>query len=1155
METVPGTGNVPVEGDPHAQAAPPVRAGVVQGEQFPAHAEHGHLVAPHLQGETSAVGRQVLQGTDLDPDPLVHGLECAPGAGDYRGPHLAVAALYPATVLPRFDSPPPAFVVPWATGPDPALDGVFRVLALRPEAEGWGAFDAWSQPFEPGSETASARMTREFGVSGADLADARPPGEVWSQLEVFLGQAPVVTPDGEVFDAWAEALGGRPRVTVGLCELASLLLPGRLATRREGLVRALLAEHSGPPAALFPHELVLALGELVRRGLDRDPRVLAVAAGGYAGAHHMLCASDPAAAERLAFALDLIDRPSRWAQSTGELFTPGDGLRDGALSNLSGDLSPGARLDELQPAVSAAFADWGEAEELPPDAEGPAPFHADDFATLEGIFARHLPEALATEFGGPAADYQRPSQVAVARAVAGTLGADELLLVHAPTGTGKTLAYLVPALLWARRHGVRVGIATYTRALQEQAMDSEVPRALAALGRAGIGGPTRVSVLKGRENYLCFRALRTLAPEEDEDAEGWLAWTQLALFALTDREGDLDRLPRQPPVRLTSSADYRRRLNAALAGARARTGCCSHAQDRGTCAAELARRRAERSHVVLTNQSFALARREFFRHMIFDECEHLHDVAGTAWSHALSPRRVRDLLRRLHAPKAGGRSRAPLDRLRAQLMPSTFAGDETDRAIERCRDVAQDLQTLETAARGFESWRAGARRADDEQHQLLREYLEHERGAPLVDARQVLGRTLGGLESNLARLLEAIENASLRGAPRLRRTLDLARADLVTVVDELGAWMPMDEGVPRLARSTFYDVERDGGGELLLRASVLLPNEVLGRDYLPELGSATFLSATTKLSGSFDAARGYLGLDRAEQPAEDEDRAPRRVRTAEAPEAFDYSRVLIGLPRDLPEPRDKQGHLASIERFVDWLAERTRGRILVLFTSLADVKRVGAALAPRFRARRTPLWYQGMPEASKEELSSLFRGRVDSVLLGVDTFWFGADFPGETLEYLVIARLPYGVPDRYHHAQRAALGSAEQRKRIYMPRALAKFRQGFGRLMRRTTDRGCVFVLDRRLSDPRHRVFLRELPIATFEEQDGARLVRGDMTHVLREGLAHMGMLADLERRGLSPDFEVRVDSAPTPEPAQDPPLALPEPPPKLDISVEDLPF
>ena len=123
----------------------------------------------------------------------------------------------------------------------------------------------------------------------------------------------------------------------------------------------------------------------------------------------------------------------------------------------------------------------------------------------------------------------------------------------------------------------------------------------------------------------------------------------------------------------------------------------------------------------------------------------------------------------------------------------------------------------------------------------------------------------------------------------------------------------------------------------------------------------------------------------------------------------------------------------------------------------------------------------------------------------------------------MIVRLPYSVPDRYHHAQCSALGSAEQRRQVYMPRALAKFRQGFGRLMRRETDRGSVFLLDNRVLDPRHRAFLRELPVqnpfADDVEDGSAVLVVGPTDRCLDAALAHMGMKADVRRRRLERPF------------------------------------
>jgi ATP-dependent DNA helicase DinG len=710
--------------------------------------------------------------------------------------------------------------------------------------------------------------------------------------------------------------------------------------------------------------------------------------------------------------------------------------------------------------------------------------------------------------------------------VARTLGARELLLVHAPTGTGKTLAYLVPALLWARRHDVRIGVATYTRALQEQALDREVPRALAALARAGVAPGTRVTLLKGRDNYLCWRALKSVSPE-DESGEAWLAWSQVATFATTDLEGDLDRLPRRSPIRLASSAPYQRALETLLRGVRGQTGCCTHKADRAACGAEVARKRAEKSHVVLVNQAFALARPEFFRRLVFDECEHLHDQAHNAWSRTLSFREMRAILGRLRQPERP-HSRAVLDRLERQALPGTPSGDQVERCIAAHEALDACVEDLELAAAAFDAWRREELRLrpESEQHFLMREYAERQ-GRDLVRARVETSHAGALLETALADLAERIAELPLRSGGGLRRALDLARADLDEALTTIGAWLPIEDDAPRFSDAYFYDVEPEPRGGLVLAARVLLPNEVLGSTYYPELAGAAFLSATTWIAGGFDSAKAYLGLDRAEVPRANEDRIGARVRTFRAPDVFDWGRVLVAIPKDAPSvQREKDAFLAYVRRFVAHLGERTRGRMLVLFTNASDLKKVGEDLVGFFRARRIPFWFQGQDGTVKEELADLFRARVGSVLMGVDTFWFGADFPGETLEYLVIVKLPYGVPDRYHQAQCAAIGTSEQRRRIYMPKALSKFRQGFGRLMRRETDRGCVFVLDPRVLEPRHRAFLRELPVAPAfaeepqESQGLARLVRGDTDHCVREALAHMGLLEAARRQGLDAPFE-----------------------------------
>ena len=613
--------------------------------------------------------------------------------------------------------------------------------------------------------------------------------------------------------------------------------------------------------------------------------------------------------------------------------------------------------------------------------------------------------------------------------------------------------------------------------------------------------------------------------------------------------------PGRPPISLAAGAQYRRASSTLLSDVRARTSCCSRNSDRETCGADLARRRAERSHLVVTNHAFALARQEFFKHVIFDECEHLHDQAHNAWSHSLSARAARALLKGLHRPENSS-SRATLDRIGRQILPGTPSHAVWQETLTSWSKAHSALEALTREVEDFERWRERerGRRSEREEHGLLREYAEGAAGARLVLARLALSADGNALEVGLADLLERLDSMPLRGRTRLRRALDVTRSDLAEMLATLEAWLPVADGQPAFRPQTFHDVERDEGGRLSLVARVLLPNEYLGRHYYPGLAGAVFLSATTWLAGSFDAASGYLGLDRAAEPAEDEERGPCSVRHMRAPEVFDYSRVMVAAPRDVPPVvQEKDAFLAWTRRFLAWLGERTRGRLLVLFTNQKDVQRVGRELEGFFRAREIPLWYQGMEGIEKEELSDLFRAHRDSVLLGVDTFWYGADFPGETLEYLVIARLPYGVPDRYHHAQCAALGATEQRRRIYMPRALSKFRQGFGRLMRQTRDRGAVFLLDRRVLEPRHRAFLRELPVQSALEREAlkttaadseaagtggrARLVRGDASLCLRAVLEHMQLDQEPHVRelGLAFDEERR--------------------PEVIEVPLEDLPF
>jgi len=1079
-------------------------------------------------------------------------------------------------------TPEAAFVSLWASGPDPSVDGLLRIEALRRAADGrLERFEQLCNPFAGREEAgAGARLPPEFGLDPRALQEAPAGKQAWSLLQEFLGERALLVGDADAFRAWSAHFEGRrtsARCLLGVEEFCAMWLPGRNApTRAQRLGKRGAPGAPGAPVAIEAGDVAAAFAELVARVHEFEPQALRLAAAASMCALLALRESDPAAAASFELGLALLERPRHFfdgsVQGANAAPLPHDGAFSAALSPEDlADPAEAARdaIESLEPACSR---DEHEREEtVPITTEDDKPFDERDLALVDDVFQVQLP-AIFSE-AGETLRY-RAGQHEVAREVARTLGANELLLVHAPTGTGKTLAYLVPALIWAARHGVRVGVTTYTRALQEQAMERELPRALRAIDRATSLGPQRlpctprVALLKGRANYLCWRALKLHVPAAEDGHESWLAWLALALFGLRDEALDLDRLALRPAWGGGTREREGREFESLLRQVRAQVGCCSQREDRRSCGAELARQRAERAHVVIANHAFALVKQAFFKHVVFDECEHLHEQAHAAWSHSIPLEEVRSLFGRLHQEDRAT-SRAPLARLERAVMPGTLAAEALSAAIASWREARDALEILAEEIQVFVTWRAARENARDpkDRHSLLNEYVLLEDAAHLLNARSELGLSTQELSTALAQLVEHLDSLAMRGVPRLRRQLELLRTELEDLYAKLDAWLPLRDGKPEFNEHTFYDVEVDPRGRSVLAARVLLPNEYLGRHYFPELKNAVLLSATTWLRNGFESAQAYLGLDRAAAPAADETRTASVVRCMRAPDPFDYRRVLVAVPSDAPAYSSREAWSAYVRRFLTHLGERTRGRMLVLFTNQEELRRFGEELSGFFSARRIPFWYQGMRGIAKEELAGLFRGRTDSILMGVDTFWYGADFPGETLEYLVIVKLPYGVPDRYHHAQCAALGAGEQRRRIYLPRALAKFRQGFGRLMRRETDRGCVFILDVRVLAPQHRIFLKELPLAGALGPDGtwssegARMVRANTDECMHAALAHMDLLDDVKRRGLEIGFAdaapiLPIERAASPAP-ESPPLRRIEPAPEAQEAIDpnELPF
>jgi DNA polymerase-3 subunit epsilon/ATP-dependent DNA helicase DinG len=643
----------------------------------------------------------------------------------------------------------------------------------------------------------------------------------------------------------------------------------------------------------------------------------------------------------------------------------------------------------------------------------------------------------------------RPQQVKMMRSVAQALSRKEHLLVEAGTGTGKSIAYLLPSICFALQNNRQVIISTNTINLQEQLMNKDIPGLLNCLGKEIEG--LRYVALKGRSNYLCLRRWELLRQSLLLSAEEARLLIRLAVWLASTQSGD------RAELNLSSN-------EAILFGrlCAQELGClgvnCPHQHK--ACFLYRARRKAQAAHLVVVNHALLLSDLAGgnnllpeYRYLIIDESHQLEAEATEQFGFHIGQRQFADYLSRLTQPSGA-----------SGLLPRIKGYSGVHQALRQQTELLQSQ--VQTARLHVGRFFALLSRLINDHTQAQWNYERQLSFTPelrlrpawsqIKQSQQELALVLHDLELGLGRLHTALQDAASSHWDDLTTEL----VSLLEYGHELGE--RLNSAIAQPKPTMVHWCSLSGQEEVVsLVAAPLEVASILKQELFSRKDSTVLTSATLTAEGSFTYIKERLGLEQTTELI------------VESP--FDYlSSTLVYLPQDIPEP-EKAGYQAAVEQVLVEMCRAAEGRTLALFTSHAALRATQAGVQSSLEKENILVLAQGL-DGSPKQLLNAFRSSPRTVLLGTASLWEGIDVPGEALSLLVMARLPFGIPTDPLFAARAKQYD-DPFNQYALPQAVLKFKQGFGRLIRSRRDRGVMVVLDRRLSSKYYGpAFLRSLP-------------------------------------------------------------------------------
>ncbi len=661
---------------------------------------------------------------------------------------------------------------------------------------------------------------------------------------------------------------------------------------------------------------------------------------------------------------------------------------------------------------------------------------------------------------------QRKEQKGMAQAVGSAFNQGDFLLVEAGAGVGKSLAYLVPALLWAEKNKDRTVISTNTKNLQEQLFFKDLP-----LLEKALPFDFKTTLLKGKKNYLCLYRLYTLINKAEYELplEDQKALCNLAVWAAETSSGDIAE---------NSGFDLSRNgslwNSVCCEGSSCLNQECPHYQK---CFYLKVRKEAQKSHLVIVNHSLFFAelltesRALSAENLILDEAHNLENAATQFLGKEISFWKIKETLDRLYHRRMNiewgvlGEVKLALQRSALKKMDRSWLEDKLRKIIEELgktyKSSEEFFKKVPSNLKGFS--------ADD---YLKLRYKKDDRVVAILseDGEKLISsfKKLHDKLKVVSVALEELKSSELEGKRDILQQLQTGMAEIQDLIDvSLTLFSAEDEDYVYWAECP---AQKEGIDSKFCMAPLEV-GESLNELIYENLRTAIFTSATLSVNGDFTYIKERLGLNLVDQE---------RVKTICLGSTFSFeNQAKVLIPSFVPSPKS-EGYVEMTKELIQDCGKRFRKNILALFTSYEMLDQVYSSLKSGFKNEGIVLLAQGK-DGQSTNLFERFKGEKGAILLGTSSFWEGVDAPGKALEILILVKLPFAVPtEPLASARMEKLEAAGKNPFLSysLPEAVIKFKQGFGRLIRKKDDYGLVIILDSRVLTQRYgRVFLDSLPL------------------------------------------------------------------------------